>query len=40
MMSNAMHSLGELEAEITVEQGSIRMVTNLVNDDGEEDKEE
>jgi len=38
-MSNAMHSMSELEAEITVEQGSVRMVTNLVDDDGEEEEE-
>jgi len=40
MMSNTMHSLGELEAEITVEQGSVQMVINLVNDDGEEEEGE
>jgi len=40
MISNAMHSLGELKAKITVEQGSIQMVANLVDDDGEEDEEE
>jgi len=38
-MSNAMHSMSELEAEITVKQGSIWMVANLVDDDGEEEEE-
>ena len=40
MMSNAMHSLGELDAKIAVKQGSVQMVTNLVDDDSEEDKRE
>jgi len=39
LMSNAMHSMSELEAEITVEQGSVWMVANLVDDDGEEEEE-
>ena len=34
-----MHSMSELKAEITVEQGSVRMVANLVDDDGEEEEE-
>ena len=33
MMSNAMHSLGELEAEVTVKSRSVRMVANLVDDE-------
>jgi len=33
-----MHSMSELEAEITVEQGSVQMVANLVDDDGEEEE--
>jgi len=37
MMSNAMYSLGELEAEVTVEQGLVQMVMNLVNDDSKEE---
>jgi len=39
-MSNAMHSMSELEAEITVEQGSVRMVANLVNEVEEEESSE
>jgi len=39
MMSNTMHSLGELEAKITVKQGSIWMVANLVDDNGEAEEE-
>ena len=36
MMSNIMHSLGELEAKITVEQGSVWMVTKLVDEEEDE----
>ena len=40
LMSNAMHSMSELEAEITVEQGSVRMVANLVDEVEEEESSE
>jgi len=39
-MSNAMYSMSELEAEITVEQGSVRMVANLVDEVEEEESSE
>jgi len=39
-MSNAMYSMSELEAEITVEQGSVRMVANLVDEVEEEENSE
>jgi len=39
LMSDAMCSMSELEAEITVEQGSVRMVANLVDDNGETEEE-
>jgi len=37
MTSNAMQSLGELEAEVTVESRSVWMVANLVNEVKEEE---
>jgi len=40
LMSNAMYSMSELEAEITVEQGSVRMVANLVDEVEEEESSE
>jgi len=40
MMSNAMYSLNELEADVTVESASVRMVANLVDEVEEEEGEE
>jgi len=40
MMSNAMQSLGELKAEVTVERRSVQMVANLVYEVEEEESSE
>jgi len=40
MMSDAMYSLNELEADITVESASVQMVTNLVDEVEEEESSE
>jgi len=40
LMSNVMHSMSELEAEITVEQESVRIVANLVDEVKEEESSE
>jgi len=40
MISNAMHSLDELEADITIGSSSVQMVANLVDEVEEEESSE
>jgi len=40
MMSKAVHSLNDIEAEITLESASVRMVANLVEEVEEEESSE
>jgi len=40
MMSNAMYSLNELEADVLVESASVQMVANLVDEVKEEEGSE
>jgi len=40
MMSKAMYSLNDLEAEITLESASVQMVANLVEEVEEEESSE